>query len=444
MRKLLLVNGRVVNEGAIRDLDILVVDDRIERVGGAKADAQTEVVDLAGCYVLPGLIDDQVHFREPGLTHKGSIATESLAAICGGVTSYLDMPNNTPPCIDRAGLAAKKRIAAERSYANYGFYLGATNTNLEEIKQVTARDACGIKVFMGASTGNMLVDDARTLEAIFAEAPLIVATHCEDSPMIWEAEKRARARFGEAVPISMHPTIRSAEACYKSSSLGVDLARRNDTRLHVLHLTTARELELFEAGPVARKRITVEVCAHHLWFDEAQYETLGTLIKCNPAIKTAADREALAAAVNADVIDVVATDHAPHTAKEKAHDYFGAPSGLPLVQHFLLMLLEQHKQGLFSLEKIVEKTAHNPATVFGIRDRGFIREGYVADLAVVDLTAKTPVTPANIRYKCGWSPFEGFEFGAAVVKTVLGGNVVFDRGEVLGGPQGAELAFAGR
>jgi dihydroorotase len=444
MRKLLFANGRVVNEGTVRELDILVVDGRIERLGDVRADERTEVVDLAGCHVLPGLIDDQVHFREPGLTHKASIATESVAAICGGVTSYLDMPNNIPPCVDRAGLDAKKQIAAQTSYANYGFYLGATNTNLEEIRAVGARDACGIKVFMGASTGNMLVDDPGTLESIFAEARLPVLTHCEDSPMIWEAERRARERYGEDVPISMHPSIRSAEACYKSSSLAVELARRNGTRLHVLHLTTARELELFAGGPIAGKRITAEVCAHHLWFDEAQYETLGTRIKCNPAIKTAADRAALLAAVNADVIDIIATDHAPHTAAEKARGYFDAPSGLPLVQHFLNMLLEQHKQGLFTLEKIVEKTAHNPATLFGIEDRGFVREGYVADLAIVDLNGTTKVTPESIRYKCAWSPLEGFEFGSAVVMTVLGGSVVFERGEVRGTPRGAELTFAQR
>jgi dihydroorotase len=441
MTSLLLANGRIVNEGRIQQTDLLVVDDRLKRIGTGPTPPGTRVFDLNGLHILPGLIDDQVHFREPGLTHKATIASESLAAICGGVTSYLDMPNNSPPCIDRAGLAAKKAIAARSSFANYGFYLGATNSNLDEIRAATRREACGIKVFMGASTGNMLVDDERTLERIFADATLPIATHCEDTPLIRAAEARAREKYGDDVPMAEHPNIRSAEACYKSSSLAVSLARQHDARLHVLHLTTARELELFTAGPLDRKRITAEVCAHHLWFDDSSYAALGAKIKCNPAIKTAKDRAALVAAVNDDVIDVVATDHAPHTAEEKSRRYFEAPSGLPLVQHVLNMLLDQYHAGVFSLETIVRKAAHNPARLFGIEDRGFIREGYFADLVVVDLAATTTVSREQIRYKCGWSPLEGHTFRSAVVMTVLGGRVVFDHGVVSPQATGAELTF---
>ncbi|HZF30462.1 MAG TPA: dihydroorotase [Gammaproteobacteria bacterium] len=444
MSTLALINARLVNEGRIVDADVLIRGERIERVGAGALPPGAAVVDLAGKHLLPGLIDDQVHCREPGLTHKATLATESLAAICGGVTSFLDMPNTRPPTADRALLAAKRAIAAATCYANYGFYLGATNDNLEEIKAVGPDDACGIKVFMGASTGNMLVDDPGTLEEIFAGAHLPIATHCEDSPLIWENERRFRERYGDNVPIEAHPLIRSAEACYKSSSLAVDLARRHGTRLHVLHLSTARELDLFEAGPIAGKRITAEVCAHHLWFEQSSYATLGAKIKCNPAIKTAADREALRAAVRDGVIDVIATDHAPHTLEEKARPYFESPSGLPLVQHSLLMLLEQHRDGLFSLEQIVEKTAHNPAVLFGIVDRGFVREGHYADLVAVDLGGTTRVDAAQVRYKCGWSPLEGTEFHAAVDLTVQNGAIVYREGAPTGVRAAQALKFRGR
>jgi dihydroorotase len=435
------VNASLVNEGRIVATDVLVRGDRIERVGPGPVPADAEVVDLAGKHLLPGLIDDQVHCREPGLTHKATLASESLAAVCGGVTSFLDMPNTSPPTTDRAALAAKKRIAAATCHVNYGFYLGATHTNIEEIRRATPEDACGIKVFMGASTGDMLVDDPATLEAIFRDARLPVATHCEDTPMIREAERRAREKYGEAVPMSEHATIRSAEACYKSSSLAVDLARRHGTRLHVLHLSTGRELALFRAGPIGAKRITAEVCVHHLWFDESRYADLGARIKCNPAIKTAADRAALRRAVVGDVIDVIATDHAPHTLEEKARGYFDAPSGLPLVQHSLLMLLEQQRDGLYSLEKIVEKAAHNPAQLFGIEGRGFVREGYFADLVAVDLAGTTRVDSAEIRYKCGWSPFEGTEFHSRVLLTVVNGVPVFADGRPTGARAARALVF---
>jgi dihydroorotase len=439
--KLLLANGRVVNEGRIVEGDVLVDGDRIERIGGAVSAAGAEVVDLEGRYVLPGLIDDQVHFRDPGHPEKATIESESRAAVSGGVTSYLDMPNTAPPTVDRAALDLKRAVAARTSYANYGFYLGATNTNLEEIKRVSNAEACGIKVFMGSSTGNMLVDDPQALEAIFAEARLPVVTHCEDSPMIRAAEQRFRERYGEDVPIEMHPVIRSAEACYASSSLAVGLAKRHGTRLHVLHLSTAKELELFEPGPIEGKHISVEVCVHHLWFDERRYRDLGTRIKCNPAIKSAADRAALVRGVVDDVIDVIATDHAPHTLEEKARKYFEAPSGLPLVQHSLGMLLEQHRQGAFSLATIVEKAAHNPARLFGIVDRGFVREGYFADLAIVDLGSSTRVTREQILYKCGWSPLEGETLHSTVTMTLVNGFPVYRDGLITPRPLGAALEF---
>jgi dihydroorotase len=442
MSDLHLVNAQLVNEGRTFAADVLIRGDRIARIGAGAVPPGATVIDLEGRHLLPGLIDDQVHCREPGLTHKATLATESLAALCGGVTSFLDMPNTQPPTVDRAALAAKRRIAADTCHVNYGFYLGATNSNLEEIKRVGPEEACGIKVFMGASTGDMLVDDPAALEGVFAEARLPVATHCEYSPLIRENEQRYRERYGEAVPIAAHPEIRSTEACYRSSSLAVSLAKRHGTRLHVLHLTTARELDLFEPGPIERKRITAEVCAHHLWFDDSSYATLGAKIKCNPAIKTAADRAALRAAVVDDRIDVIATDHAPHTLEEKARGYFEAPSGLPLVQHCLPLLLEQHAQGLYGLAKIVEKAAHNPALLFGIVDRGFIREGYFADLVAVDLGGATRVDATQVRYKCRWSPFEGLSFRGAVALTVLNGVPVYRAGRPLEGPRQARaLAF---
>lgn len=440
--KLVLTNGRIVNEGRVFEADILIEGDRIARIGAGAAPSDAKVVDLAGRHVLPGLIDDQVHMREPGLTHKASIESESLAAICGGVTSYLDMPNNAPPATDRAAVAAKKAIAARSSYANYGFYLGATNSNLEEIKRAGVNDACGIKVFMGASTGNMLVDDEASLQRIFAQAKLPVATHCEDTPMIKRAERRALEDFGEDVPMAEHAKIRSAEACWKSSSLAVSLAKQHGTRLHVLHLSTARELALFAPGPIGSKHITAEVCVHHLWFDENAYAELGARIKCNPSIKTPEDRLGLVAGVNADRIDVIATDHAPHTREEKQRKYFEAPSGLPLVQHSLLMLLEQHHAGTFSLETIVEKAAHNPARLFRINERGFVREGYFADLVVVDLGKVTRVNRAQLRYKCGWSPLEGQTLHGLVDMTILNGAVAYEAGQVVGSAVGRELAFS--
>jgi len=441
MMSLVLRNGRLVSDGQIVEADLLIEGERIARIGPAAAPAGAEVIDLDGRYVLPGLIDDQVHFREPGQPAKGTIESESRAAIAGGVTSFLDMPNNSPPAVTLDAVAAKRASAARTSYANHGFYLGATNTNLDEIRRASAAEVCGIKVFMGASTGNMLVDDSATLERIFAEAQVPVAAHCEDTPMILAAERRFRERYGDDVPIAAHPEIRSAEACYASSSRAVELARRHGTRLHVLHLSTERELELFEPGPMDGKRITAEVCVHHLWFEQSAYARLGARIKCNPAIKTIRDRDALVRAVVEDRIDVIATDHAPHTLEEKGRGYFEAPSGLPLVQHSLAMLLEQHRAGLFGLTTIVEKAAHNPARLFRIVDRGFIREGYYADLAVVDLGATSTVTTDSVLYRCGWSPLEGTTFHSAVQLTVLNGRIAYRNGVVSPERLGRPLEF---
>ena len=440
--RVLLTNARLVNEGEIREVDVLVEGERIARVEPALAAADgVAIVDLDGRYLLPGLIDDQVHFREPGLTHKGSLATESRAAIRGGVTSVMEMPNTAPPTTDRRALAQKRARARGRCFTNYAFYLGATNDNLEEIRRITRPHACGIKVFMGASTGNMLVDDPATLEGIFADAPLPVVTHCEDTPTILANEARFREKYGESVPMSAHPLIRSAEACYRSSSLAVSLARRHGTRLHVLHLTTARELDLFEPGPLANKRITAEVCVHHLWFDESRYADLGTRIKCNPAIKTRSDREGLLQGVRDGRIDVIATDHAPHTLEEKSRSYFKAPAGLPLVQHSLQMLMECHLDGELPLTGIPEKAAHNPATLFGVAARGFVREGYFADLVAVDVNEPEVVAAGGLAYKCGWSPLEGERFRSSIHMTMLNGEVVFRDGRVASQPRGRHLEF---
>jgi len=373
------------------------------------------------------MIDDQVHFREPGMPDKGDIASESAAAVAGGITSFMDMPNVKPPTLSLSALEQRYRLAADKAYANYAFYLGASNDNIDQLRKLDSSQACGIKVFMGASTGNMLVDDRETLSSIFRDARVLVAVHCEDTPTIKANEARARTQYGDAVPIAEHPNIRSVEACYRSSSLAVDLAKRFGTRLHVLHLTSAEEMKLFEAGPAAEKHITAEVCVHHLTFSDADYPRLGSLIKCNPAIKTHADRSALIEAVNSDRIDIIATDHAPHTLGEKQQDYWHAPCGLPLVQHALQIMLDHVHNKRFTLEQVVQKCAHAPAQVFGIRERGFIREGYYADLVLVDPDAPQQVTEASLRYRCKWSPFTGHTFHASIVATLVNGEIVFDQ-----------------
>lgn len=442
MSKLLLRNARLVNEGKVRDVDVLIVADRIDTIGSSiVAPEGATVIDLAGKYLLPGMIDDQVHCREPGMTHKGDLATESAAAVAGGITSFMDMPNVNPQTTTRGALLDKYALAAQRCTANYGFYLGATNSNIEEIKALQVGEACGIKVFMGASTGNMLVDDPDVLEKLFEHAPLMVVTHCEHSPTIWENEAKARAEFGDDVPFSEHPAIRSASACLASSSLAVDLARRHDALLHVLHLTTAIEMSLFSNAHRSKKRITAEVCVHHLWFDESSYERLGAKIKCNPAIKSAADREALIAALNDQRLDIIATDHAPHTAVEKSASYFKAPAGLPLVQHALLVLFDLVADGQISVELIVDRASHAPADIFGVAERGYVREGWYADLVVVDPNKPYGVKPSNLLSKCHWSPFEGHEFSASVDLTIVNGEIVYRDGKLTGNVAGKKLVF---
>ena len=433
-----IINARIVNEGTVTDGDLTVVNGRILGVN-AQSPAGATVVDAAGAYLLPGMIDDQVHFREPGFEHKATIETESRAAVAGGITSYMEMPNTNPQTVTAEALTDKRARAADRSMANYAFYFGATNDNLDAVKAVDRRLACGVKVFMGSSTGNMLVDDERTLEGIFAASPLVIATHCEHTPTIAANEAAARARYGEDIPFSEHPRIRSAEACYRSSSLAVELARRHDARLHVLHITTARELDLFHPGDLATKRVTAEACVPHLFFDDTSYATKGADIKCNPAIKTAADRQALWRAVNDGRIDVIATDHAPHTIAEKARLYAGAPAGLPLVQHALPSLFEQVHAGRCSVETIVEKTAHAPARLFDVTERGFIREGYWADLVLVHPSMGTPPTP--IYSKCGWSPFADIALHAQVRMTWINGELRYQDGAFLPGANGRALEF---
>ena len=428
MYDLILKNGTLVNEGSIYESDIAIKGDRIEKISSSIDAEAKKIIDLDGKYILPGLIDDQVHFREPGLTHKGNIQSESRAGLAGGVTSYFEMPNVNPTTTNRKNLQAKFDLAATKSHANYSFYMGASNTNIDEIKQLDNTLACGLKVFMGASTGDMLVDNQDTLEAIFKEAPVNIVTHCEDTPTIIENEKAIVAEYGEDIDAKFHPRIRDAASCLKSSQLAFDLATKHGSNLHILHLTTADEMKLFTEGEITGKKITAEVCVHHLFFSEADYETRGNFIKCNPSVKSEQDRLALIDAVQKNKIDIIATDHAPHTLEEKQQPYLQAPSGLPLNQHSLLVLLDFHDKGIFTLEQIVQKTSHNIAERFQIKDRGYIREGSFADLAIVDLSANTLVTNENILYHCGWSPFMDYTFPAAVVHTIINGEIVFEDG----------------
>lgn len=442
MSKILITNARLINEGEIRDADVLIVGERIEQIGSdINADGDAEVIDANGHYLLPGMIDDQVHFREPGLTDKGNIATESAAAVAGGITSFMDMPNVNPQTTTRDALVEKYALARGRCNSNYGFYLGATNRNIEEIKALQVNDGCGIKTFMGASTGDMLVDNPEALEQLFEHAPVMIVTHCEDSPMIWANEDKAREEFGEDVPMSEHPRIRSAEACLKSSAYAIDLASRHDALLHVLHLTTAIEMGQFSEGDRSDKRITAEVCVHHLWFDESRYADMGTRIKCNPSIKSAEDREALIAAVSSGRLDIIATDHAPHTADEKSNKYFKAPAGLPLVQHALMTLFDLADRGELQLELIVDRTSHAPADIFGVVDRGYVREGYYADLVLIDADKPYTVDSSNLLYKCRWSPFEGHTFSSSIELTMVNGTVVYRNGSLTGHITGQRLDF---
>ncbi|MBD7955363.1 dihydroorotase [Stenotrophomonas sp. Sa5BUN4] len=446
MPSTLITNARLVNEGRVFDADLRIENGRIARIeSGLAARDGEQVVDAAGRWLLPGMIDDQVHFREPGLTQKGDIATESAAAVAGGLTTFMDMPNTNPPTLNADALQAKYDAAAGRARANYGFYMGASNDNLEHIQRLDPKTAPGIKVFMGASTGNMLVDNPETLDAIFRDAPTPIITHCEDTPMIDALMKQYQAQYGDTLSAEQHPDIRSRQACLKSSELAVSLARRHGTRLHVLHISTADELALFERGPLiradgSRKQITAETCIHFLRFDRTDYARLGNLIKCNPAIKDVADREALTAALVEDIIDVLATDHAPHTWEEKQKPYAQAPSGLPLVQYALTAALELVHEGKLDIARVVQKFAHAPAQLFDVAERGFLREGYFADLVLVEDKPFT-VKREDVLSKCGWSPFEGTTFQSRIASTWINGQLAWDGTQIVGAANGQRLAF---
>lgn len=439
----LIVNAEMINEGRRFHGDLRIRNGRIEQIGsGLAARDGEQVLDAAGRWLMPGMIDDQVHFREPGLENKADIESESRACLAGGITSYMEMPNTKPPAVNAEAVADKYRRAAEKSRVNYGFYMGATNDNLEDIRRLDPRSVPGIKIFMGSSTGNMLVDDPATLEAIFREAPTPIITHCEDTPMIEANEKRARERWGEDIPPEQHPLIRSREACIKSTRLALDLARRHGTRLHVLHLSTAEEVALFEPGPVAGKRITAETCVHFLHFSDEDYARLGHLIKCNPAIKTAADRDAILTALAETRVDVLATDHAPHLLEEKRHPYTSAPSGLPLVQFALQCALERVFDGRLTLERAVEAVTHAPATLFNVHERGYLREGYAADLTLVDPATPHTVRREEVLSKCGWSPFEGTTFRSSIAATFVNGRLGYRDGRLDDATRGTRLEFA--
>ncbi len=448
MSTLLIKNARVINEGNVYNGHVLCINGMIERIIRQEKvprkilGEKPHTIDASGKILIPGVIDDQVHFREPGLTHKGDIATESASAAAGGITSFMEMPNTAPPCVTNELLEDKFRTASEKSITNYSFYLGATNDNLDELLIADPSKVCGIKVFMGSSTGNMLVDNKESLEKIFSRVRLPVAVHCEDEETIRKNSAEYREKYGEDVPVKMHAAIRSGEACFISSSFAVSLAKKHGTRLHILHMSTARETGLLEKpSHSVDKKITAEACIHHLWFDESDYERLGSNIKWNPSVKTSHDREALREAVISGKIDVIATDHAPHTKEEKTQKYFNAPSGGPMVQHSLPAMFELVKQGVFSPELVVEKMCHAPALLFGIEKRGFIREGNFADLVLIDPDSPWKVSRENILYKCGWSPFEGVTFGTSVTHTIVNGNIVYENGEVDYNSRGKQLKF---
>ncbi len=431
--KTLIINGKIVNEGKIIEGSVWIRDGKIESVvsPGEPTDklrmANVQVVDAKGLYILPGLIDDQVHFREPGLIHKAEILTESKAAVAGGLTSFMEMPNTVPNTLTQELLEQKYERAAAVSVANYSFFMGASNDNLKEVLKTDGKTVCGIKVFMGSSTGNMLVDNQKTLEGLFSECSLLIATHCEDEATIRRNLEKMKERYGESVPVSAHPLIRDEEACYRSSSMAVELAAKFNTRLHILHISTAKEISLFSSGrPIEEKKITAEACIHHLWFTDKDYIPKGNFIKWNPAVKSELNRAGVWKGILDGNIDIIATDHAPHTLEEKQQSYLKAPAGGPLVQHSLVALLEFYHQGKISLEKIAEKTAHNVARCFQIKERGFIRPGYAADLVLVDLNSPWEVKKENILYKCGWSPFEGTTFRSKIVQTYVNGNLVYD------------------
>jgi len=442
MYDLILKNCKIVNENSVFESDIAIKNSRIEKISKDISSETKEVVEVNGRYVIPGLIDDQVHFREPGLTHKGEIATESKAGLAGGVTSFFEMPNVNPTTTTNENLTKKFELASTRSLSNYSFHLGASNTNIEEIKRADTHQASALKFFMGASTGDMLVDDLDALDDIFNYSPLIVVTHCEDQKTVEKNEKLFDEKYGENVSAEHHHLIRDVDSCYLSSSLAVDLAKKYDADLHVFHLTTEKEMDLFTAGDIDGKKITAEVCVHHMFFNESFYSKLGNQIKCNPSIKYESDRAALIKALLENKIDIIATDHAPHTWDEKNKAYTEAPAGLPLVQHGMQILMDFYNQDVMSLETIVEKTSHNVAKRFQIKDRGYIREGYYADIAILDLDKPYTVTKENILYKCGWSPFEGHEFKSSIFMTIVNGSIAFKDGMISDDlPFGMQIEF---
>lgn len=442
MKKTLIKNATIVNEGKQFVGDVLIEGNFITDVGATINTLDAELIDATGKLLIPGVIDDQVHFREPGLTHKATIATESKAAVAGGITSFIEMPNTIPQATTQKLLEEKFETASKTSYANYSFMFGGTNDNLEELLKTDPLKVAAIKLFLGSSTGNMLVDDENALRQIFSSTKMIIAVHCEDESTIRKNLANAKEKYGDTIPIEMHPEIRSEEACYLSSSKAIDLAKETGARLHVFHLSTAKETALFRNDiPLEEKQITAEVCTHHLWFDDSYYPEKGTHIKWNPAVKTKTDKEGLWKALLDDRIDVLATDHAPHTLQEKAQVYTKAPSGGPLVQHALLAMLEANKQGRISLEKLVEKMCHNPAKLFQIEKRGFIKEGYYADLVLVNLDEPQTVSKENILYKCGWSPFEGIMFHATITHTFVNGHLIYNKGEFNDDIKGKRLTF---
>ena len=442
MSSLLIQNATVITEGRREEADVYIVGDRIFSVGKGFSPVADRKIDARGLWLLPGVIDDQVHFREPGLTHKGDLTTESLAAVAGGVTSYMEMPNTSPAAITHELLEQKYSRAAEVSLANYSFFIGASNDNLEQLKSTDGKKVCGIKIFMGSSTGDLLVDDPQALESIFRECNLLIATHCEYEPLIRSNTQWYKDKYGEDMDPALHADLRNHEACYLSSSFAVQLAQKHNTRLHILHISTARELELFRNDiPLEQKRITAEVCVHHLTFSRADYATLGNRIKWNPAVKDASDREALWQALLDNRLDIIATDHAPHTREEKAQPYFKAPSGGPLIQHTLQLMLEHAREGRITVERVVEKMCHAPAQMFQIDRRGFIREGYYADLVLVDPNATHVVTPESLYYKCGWSPLEGRTFHHRIVHTIVSGHWAWNNGQFDLSQTGQRLAF---
>jgi len=444
MNSVLIKNAKIVNEGAIFEGDVLIENDLIVEVAesiSAKS-SNCVIIDAEGNYLMPGAIDDQVHFREPGLTYKGDIESESRAAVAGGITSFIEQPNTIPNAVTQEILEQKYQLAAEKSYANYSFMMGATNDNLEEVLKTNPKNVAGIKIFLGSSTGNMLVDNEATLEKIFSSTPLLIAVHCEDEETIRNNTEKYKAEYGDDVPVTVHHLIRSEEACYISSSKAVALAKKTGARLHIFHLSTAKEMNLFTNKiPLEKKQITAEVCIHHLWFTNDDYATKGNLIKWNPAVKTANDRKVLWEALLDDRIDVIATDHAPHTLEEKKQPYLKAPSGGPLVQHAVVAMFEAHLQGKISVEKIVEKMCHNPAKIFKIEKRGFIKEGYYADLVIVNAGLPWSVKKENIFAKCGWSPFEGFTFKSRITHTFVNGKLVYNAFKVKDIRAGKRLLF---